>query len=88
LLPYSAAMMLLALSIMLGSYGIATHRIAFAAPLLVGVFATLLTIVVLHATLLQVVTVVAIGNGITAVAVAATLALQASAGKRRSAVAI
>ncbi|HXM06029.1 MAG TPA: hypothetical protein VN936_01130, partial [Candidatus Acidoferrum sp.] len=88
LLPYSAAMMLLSLSIVLGSYGIATHRVAFAAPLLVGVFATLLTIVVFHASLLQVVTVVAIGNGITALAVAATLALQASAGKRRSAAAI
>ncbi len=80
-------MMLLSLSVMLGSYGIATHRVAFAAPLLVGVFATLLAIVSFHDSLQQVVTVVAVGNGITVVAVAATLALQASAGKRRMATA-
>jgi O-antigen/teichoic acid export membrane protein len=87
LLPYSAAMMLLALSVMLGSYGIATHRVAFAAPLLVGVLGTLLAITILHTTLMQVVTLVAIGNGVTALAVAATLALQASAGGRRTAAA-
>jgi O-antigen/teichoic acid export membrane protein len=82
LLPYSAAMMLLSLSIMLGSYGIATHRVAFAAPLLVGVFATLFAIVAFHQSLLQVVTVIAVGNAVTVVAVAAVLALQATAGKR------
>jgi O-antigen/teichoic acid export membrane protein len=83
LLPYSTAMMFLALSIMLGSYGIATHRIAFAGPLLVGVIGTLLAIVAMHASLAQVVHVIAAGNAITAVAVAATLAIQASTGRRR-----
>jgi hypothetical protein len=88
LLPYSAAMTLLSLSVMLGSYGIATHRVAFAAPLVAGVSATLLAIVAFHASLQQVVLVLAAGNGITALAVAATLALQAIAGKRRTVAAV
>ncbi|MBV8373037.1 MAG: oligosaccharide flippase family protein [Candidatus Eremiobacteraeota bacterium] len=77
LLPYSVAMMFLALSSVLGAYGIATHRIAFAGPLLVGVVGTLLAVVYFHASLDQVVHVVAVGNAITAVAVAGVLAWQA-----------
>jgi O-antigen/teichoic acid export membrane protein len=82
LLPYSVAMMFLALSSVLGSYGIATHRIAFALPLLVGVMGTLLSIVYAHASLEQVVRVVAAGNAITAVAVACGLGWQSLLGNR------
>ncbi len=76
LLPYSAAMTFLALSSVLGAYGIATHRIAFAAPLLVGVAGTLLAIAAMHASLEQVVRIVAIGNALTAIAVACALGWQ------------
>jgi O-antigen/teichoic acid export membrane protein len=76
LLPYSIAMMFLAMSSVLGSYGIATHRVAFAAPLLVGVIGTLAAVVYAHASLEQVVRVVAAGNAITAIAVAGGLAWQ------------
>lgn len=78
LLPYSIAMTFLALSTVLGSYGIATHRVAFAAPLLVGVVGSLLAVVAVHASLEQVVRVVAAGNAITALAVAGALAWQSS----------
>jgi O-antigen/teichoic acid export membrane protein len=82
LLPYSVAMMFFALSTVLGSYGIATHRIAFAAPLIVGAVGTLLGIVLAHASLMQVVHVIALGNALTAVAVAGALAWQAIRGIR------
>lgn len=85
LLPYSVAMSFLALSGLLGSYGIATHRIAFAAPLLVGVVGTLLAIVFAHGSLEQVVHIVAVGNGITAFAVALTLGGQALASAKPAA---
>jgi O-antigen/teichoic acid export membrane protein len=84
LLPYSIAMMFLALSSVLGSYGIATHRIAFAAPLLLGVVGTLAAVGFAHGSLEQVVHVVAIGNAVTALAVAGTLGLQAMLGQRAS----
>lgn len=77
LLPYSVAMTFLALSGVLGAYGIATHRIAFAIPLLIGVAGTLTAIVAAHSSLEQVVRVVAIGNALTALGVAAALAWQA-----------
>jgi O-antigen/teichoic acid export membrane protein len=86
LLPYSVAMMFLALSSVLGSYGIATHRIAFAAPLLVGVIGTLSAVVYAHGSLEQVVHVVAAGNAITAVAVACGLGWQALRGRPSAAV--
>ncbi len=82
LLPYSIAMMFLALSSVLGSYGIATHRIAFAAPLLIGVVGTLSAVVYAHSSLEQVVHVVAAGNAITAVAVAVGLIWQSLSGRR------
>lgn len=82
LLPYSVAMMFLALSGVLGSYGIATHRIAFAGPLLTGVFGTLIAVVFVHSTLTQVVNVIAIGNAFTAVAVACALGWQSLAEDR------
>ncbi len=85
LLPYSAAMTFLALSSVLGAYGIATHRIAFAAPLLVGVAGTLLAIAAMHASLEQVVHIVAIGNALTAIAVACALGWQSLHGQRATA---
>lgn len=84
LLPYSVAMMFLALSSVLGSYGIATHRILFAIPLFVGVVATLATIVFVHDSLMSVVRVIAVGNALTAAAVAATLVWQALGDGRRT----
>jgi O-antigen/teichoic acid export membrane protein len=77
LLPYGVAMVCLALSGMLGSYGIATHRIAFAVPLLCCIVGTLVSIALFHQTLAQVVTAVAIGNAVTVCAVAMTIAVQA-----------
>ncbi len=85
LLPYSVAMMFLALSSVLGSYGIATHRIAFAAPLLIGVVGTLSAVVYAHASLEQVVHVVAAGNAVTALAVACGLGWQALRGRSSAA---
>ena len=85
LLPYSIAMTFLSLSSVLGAYGIATHRVAFAAPLIVGVAGTLFAVVSVHATLEQVVRVVAIGNALTAVAVGCALVWQAARGQRTTA---
>jgi O-antigen/teichoic acid export membrane protein len=80
LLPYAIAMVFLSLSGILGSYGIATHRIAFAIPLVVCVVGTLLSILLFHSTLTQVVTAVAVGNVVTACAVAGAIVLQALRG--------
>ncbi|MEO6835002.1 MAG: hypothetical protein ABI231_03730 [Candidatus Tumulicola sp.] len=76
LLPYSVAMTFFALSTVLGSYGIATHRVAFAVPLILGAAGTLLAVAFAHASLMQVVGVIAVGNVVTAVAVAAALGWQ------------
>lgn len=77
LLPYGVAMVCLALSGMLGSYGIATHRIAFAVPLIFCIVGTLVSIALFHQTLVQVVTAVAVGNAVTVCAVAVTIVVQA-----------
>ena len=82
LLPYGTAMVCLALSGMLGSYGIATHRIAFAVPLIFCVGGTLVSIALFHQTLAQVVTAVAVGNAVTACAVATAIGVQAALGER------
>ncbi len=82
LLPYGTAMVCLALSGMLGSYGIATHRIAFAVPLIFCIVGTLISIALFHRTLEQVVTAVAVGNEVTVCAVAITIAAQAALGER------
>jgi O-antigen/teichoic acid export membrane protein len=82
LLPYGTAMVCLALAGMLGSYGIATHRIAFAVPLLFCIVGTLLSIALFHQTLTQVVTAVAIGNAVTVCAVAAAIGVQAALSRR------
>jgi O-antigen/teichoic acid export membrane protein len=82
LLPYGTAMVCLALAGMLGSYGIATHRIVFAVPLVFCVVGTLISIALFHQSLAQVVTAVAVGNAVTACAVALAIGLQAAWGER------
>jgi O-antigen/teichoic acid export membrane protein len=76
LVTYSVAMVLLAVVNLLASYGIATHRLAFAPPLLAGTVGTLVTIALLHHSLEQVVYVLVIGMAATCIAVAAALAWQ------------
>lgn len=76
LVGYTVAMLLLALVNLLGFYGIATHRLAFAAPLLAGTALTLLALLAFHATLVQVVHVLVAGMSVTAVLVAGALAWQ------------
>jgi O-antigen/teichoic acid export membrane protein len=87
LVGYTVAMLMLALINLLASYGIATHRLAFAAPLLAGTAATLLAMFVFHATLAQVVTVLVAGMAATAFAVAVAVTWQGmlSASKARPA---
>ncbi|MBV8149729.1 MAG: oligosaccharide flippase family protein [Candidatus Eremiobacteraeota bacterium] len=76
LVGYTIAMLLLALIGLLAAYGIATHRLAFAAPLLAGTVATLLSVFTFHASLAQVVDVLVAGMGVTALLVAGALAWQ------------
>jgi O-antigen/teichoic acid export membrane protein len=76
LVGYTVAMLLLALIALLAYYGIATHRLAFAAPLLAGTATTLVSVAIFHATLTQVVEVLVAGMGVTALCVAGALALQ------------
>jgi O-antigen/teichoic acid export membrane protein len=82
LVPYSIAMVLLALSNLLANYGIATHRIAFAFPLIAGTAGTLLTLVVVHRSLAQVVAVLDVGMAVTCLAVAVTLLWQGMRSRR------
>ncbi len=77
LLPtYAAAMAALSLTSSLGSYGISTHRLAFALPLLIAMIATLAVIAIVHPTLQFVVTELMIGNMVMMLVVAAALAFQ------------
>ncbi len=76
LVPYSGAMILLALTSALASYGIATHRLSFSIPLVLGAIATLGAIAVYHPTLGAVAHILVVGNGLTALVVAAFLAIQ------------
>ena len=81
LLPsYAAAMAALAMTTALGSYGIATHRLAFVLPLLVAMFATLATIALVHPSLMQVVNELLVGNVVMTAAVAVSLGIQAMRG--------
>ncbi|HTA39798.1 MAG TPA: hypothetical protein VK760_12015 [Candidatus Acidoferrales bacterium] len=82
LVPYSIAMVLLAGSNLLANYGIATHRIAFAIPLVAGTAATLLTLVAVHNSLAQVVTILDVGMAVTCLAVAVALLWQAMRSRR------
>jgi O-antigen/teichoic acid export membrane protein len=84
LLPsYAAAMAALAMTSALGSYGMATHRLAFVAPLLITMLATLAAIALVHPSLIQVVNELLIGNVVMAAAVAVPLGIQAL-GENRS----
>jgi O-antigen/teichoic acid export membrane protein len=86
LAAYGLAMALLALTNALTYYGIATHRLAFTAPLLVCTFGTLAAIVAVHSTLAVVVAIMVAGNAVGAVAVAASLIAQRNTAGRRSTV--
>lgn len=76
LVPYGLAMLVLGLSNVLGCYGIATHRLAFAAPLAAGMALTLGAIAVMHPSLAAVVRTLLLGNVLTCVAVAIALSAQ------------
>jgi O-antigen/teichoic acid export membrane protein len=73
---YACAMALLALTNALASYGIATHRLRFATPLIVATMATLGSIAVFHPALSVVVAELVIGNAAMAFLVGAALAWQ------------
>jgi hypothetical protein len=73
---YSAAMAFFAAISLLSSYGIATHRLAFAIPMLLSTFATMATIVYHHQTLESVVRIYLLGNVVTAAVVGIAIVLQ------------
>lgn len=76
LIGYAVAMALLAATIALGSYAIATHRLAFAAPLLLATGGTLAVIAVSHPTLQVVVNELIAGNAVMLIFVAIALGWQ------------
>ena len=82
LVTYGLAMVLLALTNALTYYGIATHRLAFEAPLLICTFGTLGAIATYHPSLATVVDIMAFGNAAAALAVAIPLATRYTAGRR------
>lgn len=85
LLPgYGAMMALLAGTNALASYGIATHRLGFALPLVIATLATLGAIVVAHPTVGAVVNELVIGNVVIFGVVAAALAIQGARGAARA----
>ncbi len=82
LLPvYASAMALLAMTTTLCSYGIATHRLGFAAPLFITTLGTLAFIAVVHPSMQSVVYELMLGNVVMVLATAIPIALQA---RRRS----
>jgi O-antigen/teichoic acid export membrane protein len=86
LVTYGLAMVLLALTNALTSYGIATHRLAFTVPLLICTLGTLAAIAAIHPTLATVVEILVAGNLVAALAVAVSLTLQRNTSGRRSTV--
>lgn len=86
LVTYGLAMVLLALTNALTSYGIATHRLAFTVPLLTCTLGTLTAIALIHPTLQTVVEILVVGNAVGALAVAVALLLQRNTSGRRSTV--
>lgn len=86
LVTYGLAMVLLALTNSLTYYGIATHRLAFTAPLLVCTLGTLAAIFAIHPTLSTVVEILVVGNAVAAVAVIVSLLAQRHTAGRRSTV--
>jgi len=73
---YAAAMAFFAATSLLAAYGIATHRLAFAIPMLVCTLATMGAIMAHHPTLLAVVQVFVAGNAATALACGVAVAVQ------------
>ena len=86
LVTYGLAMVLLALTNSLTYYGIATHRLAFTAPLLICTLGTLAAIVAIHPTLATVVEILVVGNAVAALAVVVSLIGQRHTTGRRSTV--
>lgn len=84
---YGAAMTLVALLNLLGSYGIATHRLAFGWSLLAGSILTGVAIAAYHPTLLAVVIVLAAGTAVTTVATGASTVIQGLYAERERAAA-
>ena len=82
LVPYGAAMVCLSFISALGTYGIATHRMLFAAPLTLCTLGILSGIVAYHPTLTAVVHVLLSGTAGTMAVVAICLAVQGIAGER------
>jgi O-antigen/teichoic acid export membrane protein len=77
LLPYAASMMVLSVTNVFGSYGIARHRTGFSVPLGIGVGSTLALIAVWHPNVDSVVRILLIGNGMTCCAVLIAIMAQA-----------
>ncbi len=86
LVTYGLAMVLLALTNALTSYGIATHRLAFTVPLLISTLGTLAAIVLIHPNLATVVEILVVGNAVAAAAVVVSLIAQRHTTGRRSTV--
>lgn len=73
---YSTAMAFFAGTSLLTSYGIATHRLAFAVPLLFCAFGTMAGIAFYHSTLEAVMQVFVAGNAVTALVVGIAIGIQ------------
>ena len=80
---YAAAMVFLAFTNALGSYGIATHRLAFAIPVLLFTIVTLGMIALYHPSLIRVVQTLFVGNLVTTTVVALILGIQGLRLQRR-----
>ncbi len=80
LMWYGAAMIFASLINILGSYGIATHRLAFGVPALLGSVGTIVALNVYHPTLVAVASVLAVGCALTAVVSAVAIAIQGLVG--------
>lgn len=76
LTTYAGAMAILALTNTLGSYALATHRLAFATPLILAAVGTLWLIAVVHPSLVAVADELLLGNVVMLAATAIPLALQ------------
>ncbi len=74
LMPYAGAMMLLAITNLLASYGVATHRLSFAAPLVAGTLGTLALIGLAHPSLYAVACELLAGNALICVLVVVAVA--------------
>lgn len=82
IVSYGAAMVFLSFIGALGTYGIATHRLAFSVPLVICAIGVLGAIALYHPTLAAVVRVLLTGNLATMCVVAVCLAVQGMAGER------